>query len=70
MGRGEEEEGRPRNRWMEEILAGTGMGLEELKEVVRNRSACSMLTIIIWSLGFNESTPQGEITVMWRAVSF
>ncbi len=44
-GEGRRRRGRPRKRWMEEILVGTGMGLEELREVVRNRSAWRMLTM-------------------------
>jgi len=36
---GKRRRGRPRIRWMEEIMAGTGMGLEELRDVMRNRSA-------------------------------
>src|SRR6218665_2280526 len=44
-GEGRRRRGRPRKRWMEEIVVGTKMGLEELREVVRNRSARRMLTM-------------------------
>ena len=44
-GEGRRRRGWPRKRWMEEILVGTKMGLEELREVVRNRSARRMLTM-------------------------
>src|SRR6218665_2282034 len=34
---------RPKKRGMKEIMGGTGMGLEELREVVRNRSTCTAM---------------------------
>jgi len=43
-GEGRRRRGRPMKRWMEEILVGTKMDLEELREVVRNQGACRMLT--------------------------
>jgi len=39
--------GRPSKRRMEEILVGTGMGLEGLREVVRNRRALWMMTTTV-----------------------
>ena len=39
--------GRPRKRWMEEILVGTKISLEELREVVRKWSAWRMLTMAV-----------------------
>src|SRR6218665_1282075 len=38
---------------------GKGMGLEDLREVVRNRSVWRMLTITV-TIGFIESTAQGR----------
>ena len=46
MWRAEEEE-MAEKRWMEQIMAGTGTGLEELRKVVRNWSAWRMLTMTI-----------------------
>ena len=37
----------PRKSWMEKILTGTWMGLEELKEVVRNCSEWRTLTMTV-----------------------
>src|SRR6218665_302835 len=45
--RGEKEEGTAEERWMEKIMARTAMSLEELREVVRNRSAWRMLTMMV-----------------------
>lgn len=39
--------GQPRNRWIMELLARTGMGLEELREDVRNQSARRPLTMTV-----------------------
>src|SRR6218665_4124522 len=37
--------GRPNKRGMNEMLVGVGMGLEDLREVMRNRSDWKMLTM-------------------------
>ena len=39
--------GRPKKRWMEEILVGTGVDLEELREAATNRSAWRLLTMTV-----------------------
>ena len=46
-GEGRRRRGRPKKRWMKEILVGTEMDQEELREVVRNQSAWRTLTLIV-----------------------
>ena len=39
MGGGKRKQGRPRSRWVDEILQTTGMGLQGLKEITGDRGA-------------------------------
>ena len=39
MGGGKRKQGRPRSRWIDEILQSTGMGLQGLKDITRDRGA-------------------------------
>src|SRR6218665_2010815 len=44
-GDGRRRRGLPREIWMKEMLVGTGMSLEELREASRKRSSWRMLTV-------------------------
>ena len=46
-GEGRRIKGWQRKRWMEEILVGAGMDLEELREAVRNRNTWRLLTVTV-----------------------
>ena len=37
MGEGKRNRGRPRRRWLDEVVQTTGMSLQQLKEAVRDR---------------------------------